>query len=228
MLSSGASSLAWSRTHVTWKGESSHAKFGALVGSARSIIYSQCCEEDGIGLNHRRRRKCWRVCTSHSIWIDSLWRNWRRQRVKFCAIAGTGGKWNLFVSCFTLVSLLRCSNWVFSNCSRASARIPVAESKAERLLDVPARTRAKSAVQTALAAQSSYSARVADSKASRRKTRRGCQLMPWQAQRWYCKVYRRNKGIFRDNVDLSLDFYLQFEIYSALRQWRNLNKDSTL
>ena len=191
MLSSGASSLTWSRTHVTWKGESSHAKFGALVGSARSMIYSQCCEEDGIGLNHRRRRKCWRVCTSHrtpdtsraksktkSIWIDSLWRKWRRRRVKFCAIAGTGGKWNLFVSCFTLVSLLRCYNWVFSNCSRASARIPVAESKAERLLDVPARTRAESAVQTALAAQSSCSARMADSKASRRKTHRGCQLMP--------------------------------------------------
>ena len=78
----------------------------------------------------------------------------------------------MFVSCFTLVSLLRCYNRVFSNCSRASARIPVAESKAERLLDVPARTRAESAVQTALAAQSSCSARKADSKASRRKTQR--------------------------------------------------------
>ena len=197
MFSSGASSLTWSRTHVTWKGESSHAKFGALVGSARSIIYSQCCEEDGIGLNHRRGRKCWRVCTSYrtsgtsraksktkSIWIDSLWRKWsrgeyrRRGRVKLCAIAGTDGKWNLFVSCFTLVSLLHCSNWVFSNCSRASARIAVAESKAERLLDVPTRTQAESAVQTALAAQGSCSARMAHSKASRRKTRNGCQLMP--------------------------------------------------
>ena len=34
--------------------------------------------------------------------------------------------------------------------------------------------------------------------------------------------------MFRDNVDLPLDIYLQFEIYSASRQWRNLNKDSTL
>ena len=73
---------------------------------ALNLIYSQCCEEDGIGLNHQRRRKYWRVCTSYrtsgtsraksktkSIWIDSLWRKWsrgeyrRRPRVKFCAIA---------------------------------------------------------------------------------------------------------------------------------------------
>ena len=180
-----------------WKCESSHAKFGILAGSACSIIYSQCCEEDGIWFNHQRRRQSWRACTSYrtsgtsraksktkSIWIDSLLQKWsrseyrRRRRVKFSAIAGTGDKWNLFVSCFTLVRLIRCSNWVFLNCSRTNARIPVAESKTEQLLDVPARTRAESAVQTALAAQSNCSTRIADSKASRRKTRRGCQLEP--------------------------------------------------